>query len=126
MSGKSLEGLIDHAQDWATRAEAFILKNGWSITDENRPYVIQMTSMYLLHMDELLTKGAVKLQRRNCYVVHSQDEDWRYQSTDRSVVYQKFKWELVCAKRVGMFHWDDKGNCIRLYASDNYTLTRDY
>lgn len=123
---KSLEGLIDHAQDWATRAEAFIIKNGWSITDENRPYVIQMTAIYLSHMDELNSKLVVKLDRKNCYVLHSQDEDWRYQSTDYNVVYQKFKWAIANNKRVGMFYWDSKGDCKRLHASDNYTLTRDY
>lgn len=118
---KSLEGLIDHAQDWATRAEAFILRNGMSVTDENRQYLIQMTAIYLLHVDQL----GIMQTRRDCYVVHSQDKDWRYQTSDRADAYARFK-KYVATERVGMFYWDGKGNCDRLHASENYTLTRDY
>lgn len=123
---KDLSGLLDHAQDWATRAEAFILKNGWSLTDENRPYVIQMTSIYLLHMDELMAKCAVKLQRKECYVVHSQDNDWRFQTSSYKVAFDRFKAGCSASERVGLFHWDSRCVCRRLHASDNYTLTRDY
>lgn len=118
---RSLEGLLDHAQEWATRAEAFIIKNGWSITDENRVKIIQETAVYLMHIDKL----GIKLERKDCYVVHSQDKNWRFQTVDRNVAFQKFK-DAGKNERVGMFHWDDRCNCRRLFTSDNYTLTRDY
>lgn len=119
---KSLEGLLDHAQDWADRAEAFIVQNGWSITDENRQKLIQTTSLYLMHMDA----ANVSLARKDCYVVHSQDKEWRYQTKGRAVAFDKFKKADKSGDRVAMFHWDDKGNCTRLFASDGYTLSRDY
>lgn len=119
---KSLEGLLGHAQDWATRAEAFILKNGWSLTDENRQSLIQTTATFLMHVDKL---GA-KLQRKECYVVHSQDNDWRFQTSSYKVAFDRFKSGCVANERVGLFHWDSRCVCRRLHASDNYTLTRDY
>lgn len=116
-----LDGLYDRAKDWADRAEAFIIQNGWSLTDENRQKLIQTTSLYLMHMDA----QNVSLARKDCYVVHSQDKEWRYQTKDRRNAFIRFKVHDK-VERVAMFHWDDKGNCTRLFASDGYSLSRDY
>lgn len=118
---KSLEGLLDHAQGYATRAEAFIAKNGVSVTDENKQMLIKITSLYLAHIDHL----CVVTERKNCYVVHSQDSDHRFQTSSYKVAFSEFK-EKGRTERVGLFHWDYRQTCRRIHASDNYTLTRDY
>jgi hypothetical protein len=117
----SLAGLVNYAQDWATRAEEFLSRNKIGLDDDNRQKVIQMTCLFLQELE----KSGAKSERKSCYVVHSQDRDWRFQTAVRSEAYIRFK-RLGQDERVAMFYWTDRGECKKLYASEGYTLSRDY
>lgn len=64
--------------------------------------------------------------RRDVYVVHDHDTGWRKEYSSWGVAFCMWKGRTKDGHEVAMYHWDKKGNCTRVYATQNYPFERDY
>lgn len=118
---KSYQELLDSAESWADRAKEFIGKQSWSISEGDYKQVVRQTALYLMAIDNLITS---KVQFP-CYVVHSQDKDWRYVTGELKFAMKKFQ-DTQSGERVAVFYWTQDRRCKKLYESDGYALKKDY
>lgn len=109
-------------QLWISKAQTFLGKQGWSWDDFAYAELVYSTAVYLYHVEKLLSKQAVY----PCYVVHSQDDESRFESGSYVTALNHFKRLDKDGHCVALFHWPDKRGSKRLYASEGYHYSRDY
>ena len=104
-----------------SRAEKLIGQQGWSYEEFDRTELVYKTALYLYHVDKLL----IKKRQFPCYVVHNADDDSRFESASREVVFRHYK-RLAGHYRVAMYHWPSKDQQSKMYASPDYPFSKDH
>lgn len=113
----------DHIQSyWIAEADEFLSSQKWSWHTDSADAIFFSTAIYLYHMSQLLNR----VMTYPCYVVHSQDHDWRFVSSDYAPAFKRFKSSIRRGERVGLFHWIHANKCERIGVGNEYALTRDY
>jgi hypothetical protein len=108
---------------WREEAIRFIQDQKWNVDADKFDELVIVTGSYLKRAAGLLRAGKMSYP---CYVVHNQDNDFRFESRTERAAMSLFKEAIKHDDRVGLFYYDVHGRQQRLKASVGYSLTRDF
>lgn len=95
-------------------------RRSWS--EDNNEKILYITAVYLYQLDQLCSAKPVYPY----YVVHSQNQDWRFETSNARTAFNQFKQAVRGGDRVGLFHWASRSECKKLYGSEGYAFERDF
>lgn len=107
---------------WCERAVKFVEKQGWTYTEFDRTELMFGVAVFLYYVSSKVNQAT----KYPLYVVHSADNDWRFETASYQEAFEIWKKRNRHGERVALFHWEHKDHHVKRFASEDYPFSKDY